>query len=118
MGAIVPDRPKPSNSRDKSRRRPRAEALTRTLTIDTLAVSELLQKRGFSADQASGIVQTLQEIDAQALATKNDLRVGETEIVAKIETTAANLKVEILRWLVVTQVALGGFIAALVKLGH
>jgi hypothetical protein len=62
------------------------------LTIDTLAVSQTLRKRGFTEDQAIGVVE------------------------AKLETTAANLKVDIRRWLIVTQIALGGFVFAAIKL--
>ncbi len=39
----------------------------------------------------------------------------ETRLEAKIETSIANLKVEILRWLIVTQIALGGFLLAAIK---
>jgi len=49
------------------------------------------------------------------LATKRDLREFESRLEAKIETSAAGVKVEILRWLVVTQIALAGFIFAAIK---
>ncbi len=81
------------------------------LTIDTLAVSQTLRKHGFSEEQANGVVDALREIDASTLATKADIREAE----AKIETSAANLKVDILRWLMVTQIALAGVIIAAVK---
>jgi len=88
------------------------------LTLDTLAVSQILCKRGFTEDQAIGGVEALREIDPSELATKGDLLALETKIEkveAKIETTAANLKVDILRRLIVTQIALGGFIFAAIK---
>ena len=92
------------------------------LTIDTLAVAQILRKRGFGEEQATGIVEALREVDASQLATKADLREiearidrAEVRLEAKIETSAAGLKVEILRWLVVTQVALAGFIFAAIK---
>lgn len=88
------------------------------LTFDTLSVSQTLRKRGFTEEQAIGVVEALREIDASELATKGDLREIETKIDkldAKIETTAANLKIDILRWLVVTQLALGGFLFAALK---
>ena len=81
------------------------------LIIDTLAVAQLLRNRGFTEDQATGLVEALREIDASQLATRADIR----EVEAKIETSAANLKVDILRWLIVTQLALAGFIFAAVK---
>jgi hypothetical protein len=81
------------------------------LTIDTLAASQNLRKRGFTEEQATGVVEVLREIDASALATKADIR----ELEVKIESSTANLKVEILRWLVVTQIGLAGFIFAALK---
>lgn len=55
----------------------------------------------------------------EAIATKTDLsalqmelRAFEQKLEAKIATTAADLKVDVLRWLVVTQLALGGFLFA------
>lgn len=92
------------------------------LTIDTLAVAQILRKRGFTEEQATGVVEAFREIDASRLATKADIREVEakidrveTRLEAKIETSTANLKAEILRWLVVTQVALAGFIFAAIK---
>lgn len=82
-----------------------------TLTIDTLAVVQVLRKRGFSEEQAIGVVEAFREIDAGALSTKADVREVELKLEAKMET----LKVDILRWLVVTQLALGGFIFAAFK---
>lgn len=81
------------------------------LTIDTLAIVQVLRKRGFSEEQAIGVVEAFREIDAGLLATKSDIR----EVEAKIETSSANLKVDILRWLIVTQMALGGFLLAALK---
>jgi phage shock protein A len=89
------------------------------LTLDTLAVAQALRKRGFSEDQATGVVEALLSVDAGALATKADLRELEVKIEkveVRVETVAANLKVDVLRWLVVTQVALGGFLFAAMKL--
>lgn len=44
-----------------------------------------------------------------------EIRAAETRLEAKIETTAANLRVDILRWLIVTQFALAGVFFAAVK---
>lgn len=74
------------------------------LTIDTLAVSQVLRKHGFTEEQAIGVVEALREIDGSELVTKSDLK-----------ETAAELKVDILRWLVITQLALGGFIFAAMR---
>ena len=88
------------------------------LSIDTLSVSQTLRKRGFTEEQAIGVVEALREIDASELATKADIREVEAKIEKlelRIETSAANLKVEIIRWLIVTQLALGGLIFAAIK---
>jgi len=92
------------------------------LSMDTLTVAQILRNRGFTEDQATGVVEAFREIDASALATKADIREldvkierVETRLEAKIEGSAANLKVELLRWLVVTQIALAGFIFAAIK---
>ncbi|WP_428989823.1 hypothetical protein [Methylocapsa aurea] len=44
------------------------------LTIVTLAIVQILRKRGFSEEQATGVVEAFREIDAGSLATKADLR--------------------------------------------
>lgn len=75
------------------------------LTIDTLAVAQLLRKRGFTQEQATGVGEALQEIDASQLVTKSDLK-----------EAVADLKVDIVRWLVLTQIALAGFLFAAMKL--
>lgn len=46
-----------------------------------------------------------------AVATKSDVE----KLEAKIETTAANLKVDILRWMIVTQLATGGLLFAALR---
>ncbi|WP_457796967.1 hypothetical protein [Methylocystis sp. S23] len=73
-------------------------------TIDTLAVAQLLRKRGFTEEQATGVVEALREIDASQLVTKSDLK-----------EAVADLKVDIVRWLIVTQIALAGFLFAAIK---
>lgn len=74
------------------------------LTIDTLAVAQLLRKHGFSEEQATGVVEALREIDVSQLVTKSDLK-----------EAVSDLKVDIVRWLVVTQIALAGFLIAATK---
>jgi hypothetical protein len=80
-------------------------------TIDTLAVSQVLRRHGFTEEQATGVVAALREIDSSQLATKSDV----DRLEAKIETTAAHQKVEILRWLVVSQITLATFLLAALK---
>jgi len=82
--------------------------------LDTLAISQTLRKGGFMEVKATGVVEALREIDASELATKSDIR----EVEAKIETGVANLKVEIVRWLIVTQAALAGLVFAAIRFGR
>jgi predicted RNase H-like nuclease len=74
------------------------------LTIDALTVAQILRKRGFSEEQATGVVEALREIDAPQLVTKSDLK-----------EAVADLKVDIVRWLVVTQIAAATFLFAAMK---
>lgn len=96
------------------------------VAFDTLKFVERLEAGGFTHTQAKAAAEAFADAVDQELATKRDLeevetrlesRIDRTEsrLEAKIETSAANLKVEILRWLVVTQVALAGFIFAAIK---
>lgn len=73
---------------------------------------------GLTGDQSSGSVPALQKIEVGGIATKDDLRIAKTEIEAKIETTAANQIVDILTCFIVSQIALGGFIATIARLLH
>ncbi len=52
------------------------------------------------------------------VAAKADLCEVKTGLEAKIETTAANLKVDIVRWLIVTQIGIAAVIVAAVKFIH
>ncbi|HMK89139.1 MAG TPA: hypothetical protein VK446_05845 [Methylocystis sp.] len=85
------------------------------VAFDTLKFVEKLEAGGFTHAQAKAAAEAFADATGQELATKRDLKDVETRLEAKIETSAANLKVEILRWLVVTQVALAGFIFAAIK---
>jgi len=85
------------------------------VAFDTLKFVEKLEAGGFTHAQAKAAAEAFADATGQELATKRDLKDVETRLEAKIETSAAFLKVEILRWLVVTQVALAGFIFAAIK---
>ncbi|PWB83990.1 MAG: hypothetical protein C3F11_03620 [Methylocystaceae bacterium] len=89
--------------------------MSAAVAFDTLKFVRKLEAGGFTQAQATAAAEAFAEATSQELATKSDLRDVEVRLEAKIETTAANLKVDILRWLVVTQVALGGFIFAAFK---
>jgi hypothetical protein len=75
------------------------------LTIETLAVAQSLRKRGFTEEQATGVVEALRAIDASQLVMKSDLK-----------KAVADLKVDIVRWLVLMRIALAGFLFAAMKL--
>jgi hypothetical protein len=64
---------------------------------DTQKLVAKLQQRGFSAQQAEGITEALRELDATDLATKNDLQ---------------ELKVDLIKWMVGTQLAYGAIVVA------
>jgi hypothetical protein len=64
---------------------------------DTQKLVATLQQHGFSAQQAEGITQALRELDASDLATKNDLQ---------------ELKVDLIKWMVGTQLAYGAIVVA------
>jgi hypothetical protein len=62
---------------------------------DTHKLVGKLQQRGFSSQQAEGIAEALRELDATALATKTDLQ---------------ELKVDLIKWIVGTQIAYSAII--------
>lgn len=102
-------------------------------TFDRLAYVDRLKENGVEEKQARAHAEALDAAPRDTVATKSDLdglrsdldglgrelrqeiRDVETRLEAKIETSIANLKVEILRWLIVTQIALGGFLLAAIK---
>ncbi len=58
------------------------------------------------------------ELRTEMQDVRRELREIEVRLDAKIETAVAGVKVDILRWLVLTQVALGGFIFAVLRFLH
>jgi hypothetical protein len=70
-----------------------------TLVIDTYKVVTRLQQKGFSRDQAEALVSAAQEIDLSDFVTKNDLN---------------NLKLDMIKWMVGTQLAYAAIIVAVV----
>jgi hypothetical protein len=75
-----------------------------TVTFDTLKFVERLEAGGFTHAQAKAAAEAFAEATGQELVTKSDLK-----------EAVADLKVDILRWLVVTQLALAGLILAAIK---
>ena len=97
-----------------------------TLTFDRLAYVDRLREAGFDEKQARAQAEALDLALRDSVATKADLdevrrdlrrdiREVETRLEAKIEASAANLKVEIVRWLLLTQIAMASFIFAAIK---
>ena len=97
-----------------------------TLTFDRLAYVDRLREAGFDEKQARAQAEALDLALRDSVATKADLdevrrdlrrdiRDVETRLEAKIEASAANLKVEIVRWLLLTQIAMASFIFAAIK---
>lgn len=64
---------------------------------DTHKLIATLQQRGFSAQQAEGIADAIKEIDASTLTTKADLQ---------------DVKLDLIKWMVGTQLAYGAIIIA------
>jgi hypothetical protein len=89
--------------------------MSAAVAFDTLKFVRKLEAGGFTQAQATAAAEAFAEATSQELATKSDLRDVEVRLEAKIETSAANLKVDILRWLIVTQIALAGAILAAFK---
>jgi hypothetical protein len=64
---------------------------------DTHKLIAKLQQKGFSAQQAEGITDAIKEVDASALVTKTDLQ---------------EVKLDLIKWMVGTQLAYGAIIIA------
>lgn len=95
---------------------------TPAITFDRLAYVDRLKEAGVDDKQARAHADALDAALRDGVATRGDiddlrreLRATETKLETKIETAVANLKVDVLRWLVLTQVALAGVIIAVVK---
>ena len=58
------------------------------------------------------------DLHSEIQEVRSELRQVETRLEAKIETAIASVRVDIRRWLVVTKVALAGFLFAALKLVH
>ena len=80
------------------------------LYIDTLAVSKALQKKGLSEEQATGIVEALQSIDASQLATKADIAALSGEI--------KDSRIETLRYMIGQTLALAVLFFGIMKFIH
>ena len=52
-----------------------------SLNLDTHQVFKLLQKKGFSEEQAEGVIATIQEVTLSGVATKQDISEVRSEII-------------------------------------
>jgi hypothetical protein len=75
-----------------------------SVAFDTLKFVEKLEAGGFTHAQAKAAAEAFAEATSQELVTKSDLK-----------EAIADLKVDMVRWLVVTQIALAGIILAAFK---
>jgi hypothetical protein len=75
-----------------------------SVAFDTLKFVEKLEAGGFTHAQAKAAAEAFAEATSQELVTKSDLK-----------EAIAGLKVDMVRWLVVTQIALAGIILAAFK---
>ena len=66
---------------------------------DTHKLIAKLQQKGFSPQQAEGITDAIKEVDASALVTKTDLQ---------------EVKLDLIKWMVGTQLAYGAIIIAVI----
>ncbi|OBS53840.1 MULTISPECIES: hypothetical protein [Methylosinus] len=89
------------------------------VTFDRLAYVDRLKEAGFDDKQARAHADALDAALRDSVATKADVREAEQRLEAKIETTAANLRADIARWLfasvLTSVVAIGGLVLATVK---
>ncbi len=99
-------------------------------TIDTLSIYQRLKSANLKDEAAQEIADVFRDVIESNLATKTDIELIRADIAATkadvekvradlektIELTAANTKVEIIKWVAGMLVAQGAIVAALVKL--
>ena len=77
-------------------------------TFDTLHAAKALTAAGFEAQQAEAITDTIREAFTESVATKAD--------VAAIQRDIAEVKADLLKWMVGALIAQGGVVVTLLKL--
>jgi hypothetical protein len=93
--------------------------LAAALRIDTLKFVRRLTEAGMERPMAEAIVEGLAEADTSELATKTDLAAVRADIVrleGKIDTTNADLRAEMLRFMMVQAITIIGVTVTLLKL--
>ena len=81
-------------------------------TFDSLAYSKKLKGAGFSEQQAETLASTQAELIEERLATKRDLR----EFELRLEARLAQLKAELIKWVLGLSGAQAALIIAVIKL--
>ena len=81
-----------------------------TITFDTLAYSQKLQKSGVPREQAEAMAQANADaikdmLNTQELVTKKDLALALAQIQHDLEIKLANTRHEILKWMVTAMIA-------------
>jgi uncharacterized protein YbbC (DUF1343 family) len=85
---------------------------TATLTIDKLQFTKALAKRGFTQEQAEGILEAVSGIDAQHLVTKEELK----DIVYTIRTDIKDMEMRTYKFIVTIALAQTALTVALIEL--
>jgi hypothetical protein len=89
-----------------------------TLTFDTLKFANQLKTAGVPATHAEAEAKALSEVfetNLSELATKADLRELELRITSRSDSKLADLKFELLKWMIGLAVAQAGLIIGLLK---
>ena len=81
-------------------------------TFDSLAYSKKLKGAGFSEQQAETLASAQAELIEERLATKRDLR----EFELRLESRLAQLKAELIKWVLGLSGAQAALIIAVIKL--
>ena len=81
-------------------------------TFDTLGYFEKLKAAGVPEAQAKAQIEVIREVVEDKLATKQDLR----ELETRLEIRLADLKNDLLRWVIGAIIGQGAFIVAVMAL--
>lgn len=85
-----------------------------TITFDTLHFAKRLQKVGFSPEQAEVQAELLAEAFDEKIATKQDIK----HLRADMQLKMAELKNELIKWVLGVSVAQAAIIISCIKLIH
>ncbi|MCA3269288.1 MAG: CCDC90 family protein [Alphaproteobacteria bacterium] len=83
-----------------------------TLTIDTYTSVTRLREAGFEEKQAKAVIDVLQAADLGAVSSKQDI----VDLRADLRVDIANIKADLLKWIIPILLAQVGSVVALMKL--